>query len=122
MRGTPDVVIRIGGRTILGDMKNYAPRNYTQAIYKMLGYLYNFGYPHRWNEIDAGVLFFPEPSEQHPGFRVLEPRLEVGLRHQDIGSLIIPPGGLTPRADSHTERFVTFVLAVELGAALPTGS
>jgi hypothetical protein len=124
VRGTPDVVIRIGGRTILGDMKNYAPRNYTQAIYKMLGYLYNFGYPDRWHEIDAGVLFFPEPSEQHPGFRLLEPRIALspGRSRQEIGSLIIPPAGLTSLAELEIDRFVSYVLAAGRGAALPTGA
>jgi hypothetical protein len=90
--GIPDVTIRVDGRTIIGDMKNYAPANYTQAVYKMLGYLYNFGYPDRWAGIDAGVLFFPDAGGIHTGFQMLGPARETGAG-QRVYSLVVPPGG-----------------------------
>lgn len=106
VRGIPDVVLRIDGRTILGDMKNYSVHGYTQAVYKMFGYLYNYGFPDRWGEIDAGVLFFPSPNApRFPGFRILD-RAEGP---QEVGSLIIPPGGTT-YGQGPVDAFVDWVL------------
>jgi hypothetical protein len=107
VRGVPDVIFRIHGRTILGDMKNYSVHGYTQAVYKMLGYLYNYGYPDRWSDIDAGVLFFPSPKvPRFPGFRILDS--VEGL--QDVGALIISPGGVAQDAGP-LNVFVDWVLA-----------
>lgn len=105
--GIPDVTIRIGSRVILGDMKNYATASYSAALYKMFGYLYNFGYPDRWDEIEGGVLFFPQPAPpRHPGYR----RLDTTSSGQWIASLVVPPEGLEREARGWADAFVDDVI------------
>lgn len=119
--GTPDVVLRVGSLTILGDMKNYAPSHYTEGVYKMLGYLYNFGYPDRWNQVDGGVLFFPEPRHNHLSFQVLPPRLASPANGQQLASLIVPPSGVTGQSAEWINKFAAWVLELPETGPRTTG-
>ncbi len=112
VRAIPDVSLRVGDRLVLGDMKNYAPGNYTQGVYKLLGYLYTYGYPDRFAAIDGGVLFFPQPSGQHPGWTVL-PASPGG---QWVATAIVPPEGLTGQAAAWMARLIDAVLDPSTGA------
>lgn len=108
LRAMPDVTIRVGTRVILGDMKNYATANYSAALYKMFGYLYNFGYPDRWHEIEGGVLFFPQPDgHHHPGYRRLTTRRPG---EQWIASLVVPPEGSDRNTRAWADAFVDEVV------------
>lgn len=99
--GTPDIVIGLPDeRYVILDAKNVAPGNHAQALYKLMGYLYNFGYrpaapgtatpaPEGFERIVAGVIVFPSPAEREgPG---LTPWHDPATGGQAILSLVLPP-------------------------------
>jgi hypothetical protein len=74
--GIPDIVLQLPGvepSYVILDAKNYGPDGHTQAIYKMLGYLYQFGYDpggtHTFDRVHAGVLAFPTEEREGRGLR-----------------------------------------------------
>lgn len=76
IRAIPDIVIQLPcapARYILVDAKNYGPSNHAQAVYKMLGYLYQYGYdgagPHHFDRILGGVLLFSTDEREGHGLR-----------------------------------------------------
>jgi hypothetical protein len=107
--GRPDLVIRIGSRTVIADAKHYRrARDYTEALYKLMGYLYSFGYPDRWAAIDGAAVVFPNPDpERHPGFRLLA-RTRPG--RQWLASLIIPFSGADGAAAEWLRAFTNHLL------------
>lgn len=101
--GTPDIVIRLpDGRFVIVDAKNYAPANHAQALYKLMGYLYNFGYNPRFlpdhspaealfqsfERVAGGALVFPSPEQEGYDLRAWHDPAHGG---QAIFSLALPP-------------------------------
>ena len=93
--GIPDVVLRLPGSKptyLILDAKNYGPSAHTQAIYKMLGYLYQFGYnasgKHHFDEVLAGVLVFPTNEREGYGLRNWQ---EAIPNAQAVMSFVLPP-------------------------------
>ncbi len=93
--GIPDIVLQLPGNLstyVILDAKNFGSNNHTQAIYKMLGYLYQFGYDaagtHRFERIHAGILAFPTDEREGHALRNWQ-------RHspdaQAVMSFVLPP-------------------------------
>jgi len=93
--GIPDIVLRLPGSEpsyLILDAKNYGPNAHTQAIYKMLGYLYQFGYnatgEHYFNKVLAGVLAFSTNEREGYGLRNWQ---EAAPNAQALMSFVLPP-------------------------------
>ena len=93
--GIPDIVLRLPGNEptyLILDAKNYGPSAHTQAIYKMLGYLYQFGYnatgEHHFNKVLAGVLAFS--TNEREGYQ-LRNWQETAPNAQALMSFVLPP-------------------------------
>lgn len=86
--GTPDIVVALPQPTryVVIDAKNYGPANHTDALYKMMGYLYNFGFPNSFEHISAGVLAFPTVDREGAGLHAWHPDQE-----QALFSIVVPP-------------------------------
>lgn len=86
--GTPDIVVALQQpvRYVVIDAKNYGPANHSDALYKMMGYLYNFGFPNSFERISAGVLAFPTVDREGAGLHAWHPDQE-----QALFSIVVPP-------------------------------
>jgi len=116
--GIPDMVVELvgGNRLILADMKNYSTINYSPALYKMMGYLNNFGYNDGFETVRSGVLFFPIPSERHSGFNFFG-----GRGQQRLCSLILSPSERDHEANQRNlDEFIRFICE-EFGVDIPEG-
>lgn len=107
--GIPDMIIRnpASGRMLLGDAKQYTASSYGAAFYKMMGYLYQFGYPEAFSRIVGGVLFVPKRLGQEAGWSVRAGTIEGG--RQAIATLTIPAEGvITKDSTWDCDRFISF--------------
>ncbi|MDQ4077368.1 MAG: hypothetical protein M3220_14115, partial [Chloroflexota bacterium] len=93
--GVPDIVLQLPGEPpsyVILDAKNYGPSDHTQAIYKMLGYLYQFGYDptgtHAFDRVLAGILAFPTEEREGKGLRNWQRNLPGA---QAVMSFVLPP-------------------------------
>jgi hypothetical protein len=93
--GIPDIVLQLPGALpsyVILDAKNYGPKGHTEAIYKMLGYLYQFGYDpsgsHAFHRIHAGVLAFPTHDREGHDLRNWQRDLPGA---QAVMSFVLPP-------------------------------
>ncbi len=93
--GVPDIVLQLPGAPpsyVILDAKNYGPSGHTQALYKMLGYLYQFGYDprgtHAFERIHAGVLAFPTEEREGRALRHWQRDLPSA---QAVLSFVLPP-------------------------------
>ncbi len=93
--GIPDLVLQLPGDApsyVILDAKNYGPSGHTQAIYKMLGYLYQFGYDptgsHAFHRVHAGVLAFPTDEREGHALRNWQRDLPGA---QAVMSFVLPP-------------------------------
>lgn len=93
--GIPDIVLRLPGtvdRFVIVDAKNYGPAAHAQALYKMLGYLYQYGYApdgsHRFEQMLAGVLVFPTEEKEGTGLRNWQKEIP---NSQSVLSFVLPP-------------------------------
>jgi hypothetical protein len=95
--GIPDLVIRnpATGRLLLGDAKLYTATSYGGALFKMMGYLYQFGYPDAFDRVAGGALFLPDRVGQESGWAVWAG--EGDYRNQIVTTLTIPVHGLLDR-------------------------
>ncbi|MCB0076310.1 MAG: hypothetical protein KDD73_02730 [Anaerolineales bacterium] len=96
VRAIPDIVIELPASRgyVLIDAKNYGPQGHSQAIYKLLGYLYQFGYDaesgHRFEQIQGGILVFPTEEREGRGLHAWQ-RPVAGA--QPVLGLVLPPTG-----------------------------
>lgn len=111
--GVPDIVLRLPGdktKYVILDAKNYGPKAHTQAIYKMLGYLYQFGYnatgAHHFDSILAGVLAFSTNEREGHTLRNWQ---QPTPHAQAVMSFVLPP--LPDEQFSGLEEFVGWLLA-----------
>jgi hypothetical protein len=95
IRGIPDIVLGLPSHEptyIILDAKNYGATGHTQAIYKMLGYLYQFGYnptgKHHFKHILAGILAFPTNEREGKALRHWQRTTPEG---QSVMSFVLPP-------------------------------
>ncbi|MGH2544639.1 MAG: hypothetical protein ACRDIB_17745 [Ardenticatenaceae bacterium] len=93
--GVPDIVLQLPSAIpsyVILDAKNYGPKGHTAAIYKMLGYLYQFGYDpggsHTFHHVHAGILAFPTDDREGPGLHNWQRDLP---RAQAVMSFVLPP-------------------------------
>ena len=110
--GVPDMVLALPGheaRYLILDAKNYGPNAHTQAIYKMLGYLYQFGYngtgKHNFDRILAGVLAFATNEREGCGLRNWQ---QAAPDAQAVMSFVLPP--LPDERFTGLEELVTWLL------------
>ncbi|RME11121.1 MAG: hypothetical protein D6802_07565 [Ardenticatenia bacterium] len=105
VRGLPDIVLQwaASGRMVLVDAKNYAPGHHSEALYKMLGYFYNFGYPDRFAAIAGGALAFSTEEREGRGLHAWH----TG-EGQALFSLVVPP--LPDETYTGLREFVAWVL------------
>lgn len=123
--GTPDIVIRLPDeRFVIVDAKNYAPGHHSQALYKLMGYLYNFGYNprflpdrppaealfHSFERVVGGLLVFPSPEREGHDLHPWHAPADTG---QAIYSLVLPP--LPDERFRGLETFTTWLLAAAEG-------
>ncbi|HBY93668.1 MAG TPA: hypothetical protein DEP84_06805, partial [Chloroflexi bacterium] len=123
--GTPDIVIRLpDGRFVIVDAKNYAAANHAQALYKLMGYLYNFGYnPHflpdrppaealfqSFERVVGGALVFPSSEREGNDLHAWHDPAAGG---QAIYSLVLPP--LPDERFRGLTTFATWLLAAANG-------
>lgn len=128
--GIPDIVIRLPGeRFVILDAKNYASTRHSEALYKLMGYLYNFGYnprflPNRppaealfqsFERIAAGAIVFPSPEREGRGLHAWHSPAAGG---QAVFSLVLPP--LPDERYRGLEEFVAWLLR-EASRATPPG-
>nr|WP_290670144.1 hypothetical protein [Ardenticatena sp.] len=105
VRGLPDIVLQWdeSGRLMLLDAKNYAPGHHSEALYKMLGYFYNFGYPDHFEKIAGGALAFS--TEEREGRGLCAWHEGTG---QALFSFVVPP--LPDDAYTGMHEFVAWVM------------
>ncbi|MBA3532558.1 MAG: hypothetical protein H0T73_11595 [Ardenticatenales bacterium] len=91
----PDIVLQLPGaepQYVILDAKNYGSSGHTQAIYKMMGYLYQFGYDpageHRFEQTLAAILAFPTAEREGEGLRHWQREMPGG---QSVMSFVLPP-------------------------------
>ncbi len=103
--GIPDIVIELGegGPYVLLDAKNYGPAHHAEALYKMMGYLYNFGYPDRFEAIRAGALAFSTAEREGTGLY----RWSTTDGGQSLLSFVVPP--VPERGFTGMEAFVALL-------------
>lgn len=95
IRGIPDIVLQLPGKVpsyVILDAKNYGSSGHTQAIYKMLGYLYQFGYnaegTHHFERVHAGILAFPTNEREGHALHNWQRPLPGA---QAVMSFVLPP-------------------------------
>lgn len=110
--GIPDIVIRLPNEKpsyVILDAKNYAPKGHTQAIYKMLGYLYQFGYSatgeHHFDQVQAGVLAFSTNEREGNALRHWQ---RSSPNAQAVMSFVLPP--LPDERFTGLDEFVRWLL------------
>lgn len=93
--GIPDIVLRLPGeaaRFVIMDAKNFGASGHTQALYKLLGYLYQYGYAadgeHRFEQVLAGVLVFPTEEKEGKGLKNWQKELPGA---QSVLGFVLPP-------------------------------
>ena len=111
--GIPDIIIRnpATGRILICDAKQYTISSYGVAFYKMMGYLYQFGYPDAFSKVAGGVLFVPKNIGQEPGWTIWA---GTGAPdRQALATLTIPAdGAVTEETQRSCERFIIFARQV----------
>jgi hypothetical protein len=95
IRAIPDIILRLPGPEpsyVILDAKNYVSSGHTQALYKMLGYLYQFGYSgtghHHFHRVRAGIIAFPTLEREGHGLRHWQRDLPGA---QMVSSFVLPP-------------------------------
>ena len=105
--GIPDLIIRNPrtDRVLLVDAKRYKVTSIGGALYKMMGYLYQFGYPDQFGRMAGACLFHPFPIAEEPPCTVWAGSPDsLG---QSITSICLPITGLvTPNLKSACDQWI----------------
>ena len=79
------------GRMMICDAKQYTTTSFGSAFFKMMGYLYQFGYPDAFQHVVGGLLFVPRSIGQEPNWTVWAGTGSAA--RQAIATLTIPADG-----------------------------
>lgn len=112
LTGIPDMIIRnpATGRLLITDAKQYTRTSYGAAFYKMMGYLYQFGYPAGFDAVAGGVLCVPERIGEEPGWTVWA---GGDGQRQALATLTIPADGIiAEETRRNSDRFLAFAKRV----------
>ena len=113
LTGIPDMVIRnpITGRIMICDAKEYTTTSFGTAFFKMMGYLYQFGYPEAFDSVAGGLLFVPRRISHQPDWTVWA---GTGNRKkQAIASLTIPADGSVSENTRHAiDRCIIYIKSI----------
>ena len=105
--GIPDLIIRNPktDRVFLVDAKRYTVTSIGGALYKMMGYLYQFGYPDQFDRMAGACLFHPFPIAEEPPCSVWAGSPDS--QNQLIASVCLPITGLaTPHLKTACDRWI----------------